>query len=406
MTTARRDLLLICLGTAVSQTGSALTMLSLALHLRSHGPVMVAAVLIVGLLPVALGAPVVGWAVDRWPNRRILIGAQLVQAVLTLGVVAAVDDLGVALPLLLLIGCANAMTMPAASALLPQVTGPDDAHRGYSWLSAARSTGFLVGASLAGVLVAGPGVRASLLIDATSFAVLAGLLLFVRGERDPRRESAESDAEWRGSAIAGIRYVRRDPVLLASVIGVGIAILVGVLDNVANVYLVTDTLKASEVAFGLIAALWDVGMIVGAWAAGRIRGELALVVGLPLASGAMGLSFVGSAVAPNVSVVAAAFLVGGFSNGVGNVLWQSLTRLRSPEALRGRVFAATSAILMTANVAGTLLAGPVVAGLGPRWSFGAAGLLTVLASLGTLVVGYRVIAMERAGQRVVSAAVS
>lgn len=399
MTTSRRDLSLLCFGTGVSQAGSALTVLALALHLRSHGPFLVAALLIAGMLPTMLGAPVVGWVVDQLPNRRVLIAAQVSQGVLILVLAVVVDDLRVALPLLVLAGCANAVTQPAALALLPHVTGPDLAHRGDSWFTAARSTGYLIGASLAGVLVAGPGIRIALLIDAGSFAVLAALLLLVRGERDPSNLATKAGGAGAGLALDGIRHLRRDPLLLTSVIGLGVAVLVGVLDNVANVYLITDTLHAGEVAFGLIAAVWSVGMIVGAWVGGWVRAELSVTVGLSLSGVTMGLAFIGAAVAPNVWVVAAAFLGGGISNGVVNVAWQSLTRLRSPELLRGRVFAATSAILMTANVAGTLLAGPVVAGLGPRWCLGSAGVATVVVAIGTLVAGSRVVLRERAGQR-------
>lgn len=403
---ARRDLALICVGTAVSTAGSVLSLFSLSLYLRGHGPVLIAVLLITGILPVVLGAPVVGWLVDRFPNRRILISSQLVQAGLTLGLVTVVDNLPVAMVVLLLNGCANAATMPAASALLPHLTGADGAHRGYARLGAARSTGFLVGASLSGLLLAVAGVRGALLADAATFVLLAGALFLVRGERDPRRPTQSAGGEVRESALGGIRQLRGDAILLASVIGIGVSIVVGVLDNIADIYLVTDALRASVAVYGVVASAWEVGMIAGCWLAGRLRGTFVLVIVIPLASATIGLAMAGAAVSTTVWLVAVAFVIGGLGNGVGNVCWQSLIRVRTPEALRGRVFAACSAIMQAANVTGTVLAGPTVAALGPRLSFGAGGIVTMLVAAGALLVVYRVYQRERRSGPAVEAAVA
>ena len=56
----------------------------------------------------------------------------------------------------------------------------------------------------------------------------------------------------------------------------------------------------------------------------------------------------------------------GVANGVTNVARQALTRLRTPEHLRGRVFAAADSAMRTSSVLGTLVAGvaAAIAGLG------------------------------------------
>jgi MFS family permease len=77
----------------------------------------------------------------------------------------------------------------------------------------------------------------------------------------------------------------------------------------------------------------------------------------------------------------AGFLAAGVANAVTNVARQALVRTRTPEHLRGRVFAAADSALRTAMVVGTLLGGVVVLNLGPRLSMTIAGSATIVAGL-------------------------
>src|SRR6185436_3525232 len=62
---------------------------------RGASPLAIAAGFTVLLLPYSLVGPFAGALLDRWDRRRVLVGANLVRAVLTL-VVALIVDVGVA----------------------------------------------------------------------------------------------------------------------------------------------------------------------------------------------------------------------------------------------------------------------------------------------------------------------
>ena len=78
----------------------------------------------------------------------------------------------------------------------------------------------------------------------------------------------------------------------------------------------------------------------------------------------------------------------GVGNGSATVFYESLLQERVPEALRGRVIAASEAVLDTSFLAGAYLAGLVGGGLGIRTAFAISGSLFLGAALLTrLTIG-------------------
>jgi MFS family permease len=389
-----RDLLLVSGGAAVSAFGNALSTIVLLLHAQKLGPLAVAGVLVAGMIPVALGAPLAGTLVDRLPNRRLLICALLLQALATAAVTAVLDHLVLVLVLLLLIGCGTAVANPAASALVPKIAGENESSRGYSWVATGRSTGLLAGTSAGSLLVAGVGYGPALLIDAFTFAAEALALLNVRAERDPRGEP--NGEHGRSGAMAGLAHIRRDPVLAVSVGGLAFAVGCIVLINVADPFYVVDVLHGNAVTLGAMQSCWVVGMLIGARAAVRVRTQQQLLFALGLAGCGIGLAACLPAAVPVVWVAGPAWMVGGGSNSMQNVTHQALVRLRTPEMLRGRVFAAASSALITANLLGTAASAGVMELVGPRWAFAIGGAGAAVAGLSALVACLRQTGPEQA----------
>jgi MFS family permease len=86
-----------------------------------------------------------------------------------------------------------------------------------------------------------------------------------------------------------------------------------------------------------------------------------------------------------LSPVLLLWLVAGLGNGAGTVFYESLLQERVPDALRGRVIAASEAVLDASFLGGALLAGLVGAHLGVRTAFAASGGLFLVAALITRV---------------------
>jgi MFS family permease len=376
----RRDLGLIVSGVGVSAFGTSLSRLVLMVQFKDVGAIALSGVLVASVLPASLGAPIAGLIVDRLPNRRLMQAAQLLQAAMALVIALVLDNVALVLIATLILGCGTAISDPAAATLVPRAAG--DAAKGYSWLASAKSIGYLLGTAMGGVLIAAIGARQAILLDAATYFVQAILLLWLTVERDPRVEGMS--ARRRGEAMAGIRHLWHDKVMTVSIGGLALVATCIVLINIADVFFITDVLHGGVVLIGWVYATWMVGSVIGAKTGGRIVGQRAMVLTLGWAGVVLGVVILLPAVFAFTAVIMVCFLAGGIANGMQNVARQSLVRLRTPEHLHGRAFAATDSVMRTSVVLGTLAGGFVVAAVGPRWTMAVAGAVAVVIGLVTV----------------------
>jgi MFS family permease len=375
----RRDLGLIAAGLAVSAFGTSISRLVLMVHFKDAGAIVLSGVLVAAVLPASLGAPIAGLVVDRVPNRRLMQGAQLVQATMMLLTAFLLDNVVLVLIVTLVLGCGTAIAEPAAAALVPKAT--TDAAKGYSWAATARSSGYVLGTALGGALILAIGAKQALMLDAMTYFAQAILLLFLTVERDPR---VEGQARRKGEAMAGIRHLWHDRVMAVGIGGLALAATCIVLINIADVFFITDVLHGGVVLIGWVYGAWMVGAVIGAKAGSRIAGQRAMVLTLGWGCVVLGISIMLPAVFAFTAVLMMCFFVGGITNGMQNVARPSLVRLRTPEHLHGRAFAAVDSAMRTSVVIGTLTAGFVVTGLGPRWSMIIAGVVATMIGLVTV----------------------
>lgn len=369
----------------MSTTGSSVTVVAVLIHLRPYGAGWVSAAFVAEIAPVVLLAAPAGALVDRVRNRELLVAALAVQGAAVLAATAALAPgqqlwLVVALAV---VGAGSPLVSPAVTALLPRISGEEGATRAYGWWSTVAQGGFLAGAAVAGLLVEVAGVRGALVADGASYAVLALAVLLIRTQRHPRREAAEAGLAPSGSAWTGLAVLRRDRVLRAGVLGLGLIVLASVVVNVAEVFYVLGDLGASPATYGVVTACWPLAGVPAAILAGRLQGERALLAALALSGVAMGLALVLTGSVLLLAALVVAWLVGGAANAAQNVALRALVRIRVPDSERGRVSAAVAAVIQTLNLTGLAAAGAVVAVAGARPSLVAAGAVTVLAGAGT-----------------------
>ncbi|MET9225143.1 MFS transporter [Lentzea sp. NPDC003310] len=376
-------------GAAVSEFGNALSLLVLLFWATPISPLLVAAVLVAALLPFVLGAPLAGALVDRLPNRRLLIAALLFQGVAIAAVAPLMGRPVFVVALVLLSGCGRAVAQPCISALVPHMAGEEQSTRAYALFGTARSVGNIAGATGGAVLAGFFGHPAALLVDGATFLAYAALLAFVRAERRPTGEHAE-----RPSALAGIRHVRRDPVLFAAITGLTFAGVVVVI-NVAAPAFVRYVLHGDEFVLGAMQACWMAGILLGNRLVARLRTLAEVVHALAISGITSGVAAVVPAVFPFVVAAGIGWLIGGISSGVGNVTLTAVVRLRTPEEVRGRAFAAAGAMITAANLLGTAAAGGLLLVLGPQAVFASGGAVAVLVGVVCLVFVRRALKREK-----------
>ena len=127
MSFTTRDLHLVVGAKSVSWFGDEVAMVALTLQLQSSGraAMAVAGLLIANALPIVLLSGVVGRMVDRYDNRRLLLGSSAAQAALCV-ILAFVSSPAAVLVLVALLGAGQCVNSATWSALLPTIIDAED----------------------------------------------------------------------------------------------------------------------------------------------------------------------------------------------------------------------------------------------------------------------------------------
>jgi predicted MFS family arabinose efflux permease len=322
-----------------------------------------------------------GLLVDRVEATRLLTAVSLLGA-LVAAVLGFTTGTAAVLALTALLGLVFAVLQPAEFALVPPLAG-NRIQEANGHVETARYVGFGVGPLLGGLLFAAGGLELAMLVDAASFAAVAGAALALRVRRDPR---TLEEAERTPRARDGVAFLFGDRVLsLAMMVAFGSLLFMSAV-WVGELFFVEDVLERGDVAYGLMLSIWTVGMALGALllsprvAAGAVAatGLAAVVVqGAGLALPALWLSF---------AFFLACSFMGGLAHGLKNVMFRSLIHVRVPDRLHGRVFAAYNGIRNSAELGAFAAGGLLVAAIGPRGTLAYAGGLSALAGLVGLLV--------------------
>jgi MFS family permease len=375
-----RDLRLLAGAAGISALGDFMAIFPLVLHLQQRtGSAFAVSALIFALWgPVVLAAGVAGALVDRFENRRVLIVVSLGQATVVSAMLAGIDNLWALLPLMTLLGFGVAVSQPAEFALVPAAAGSDtDAARANGLMETTRSIGFTAGPVLGGALGAAGLLWLALALNAVSFALVAAAAAAIRARRRPDQCEARQAS---GRAREGFAFLVRERDIAITLGGAIAALAVFSISATAEPFFVTGSLRAGNLAYGILLTSWTLGMAAGSAGLAHRVGRAQLAAGALAAVVLQGFGIAGASVAPVLWVALIGFVFGGVAHGVKNVLLRTLIHERVPDALRGRAFAAYNGARNGAELGALVLGGIAVGALGAR-----AALL--LAGLGPAAIG-------------------
>ncbi|OJX70207.1 MAG: hypothetical protein BGO95_04215 [Micrococcales bacterium 73-13] len=379
----------------VSRAGNAITIVAVPLiALQIAGtPLAIAAAGIAATLPLVVGGVVGGWVVDRLGFRRasILADAASGATVLAIPILAALG----ALPLwalLLLVLLSNLLDAPGAAARSSQI--PELCERAGAALprvvaaqATVSRTATMVGAGVAGLLVAVAGAAPAMLVDAAAFGVAILLTIaFVPVVPLPvtgGADAARADSGWR-ALTAGVRFVLRTPLVRAIVIMV---VVTNALDTAGMTVLkplYAAGLGHDGAELGIMVACFAGGALAGAAIYGIVGDRVprhALYVVLFLLAGVP--PYATMALAPPFPVVAVVLALSGLAAGPLNPLIDSALYRLIPAEIRARVLGAITAGVTAAMPLGSLVAGLGVDGLGLAAALAATAVLYLAAILAT-----------------------
>jgi MFS family permease len=378
MPTTRFAIRRLAFASMLSGTGTSIANVALSylVYQRTGSAIWLAGTLFFSFGVVGLLTPFAGKIVDRYERRRVMIASDLLSLATWSLLVFVREPAGIAA-----IGfVASILAQPvglAAVAAVPNIVGEDDLPWANGLMAAAGSVAQLVGPAIGGGLYALGGAGLAFGVNAASFGLSALLVKSLRGvsfatERD-------TDDEANTGAMEGFRVIRRDSVLLWITIAWTLMWLAMNIAYVADPPLAVD-FEVGPLGFGMIDTSFGVGALLGSLLATRLVGsrERPWVV-----AGMLGVAVGWAMIALTpwfALVLVGSALAAGLSS-IGDVAGYGIVQRRSPDAVRGRVFAAQASAGLGANMMGFVVVGPLVQALGAQAVYGLGAAISVIATL-------------------------
>jgi MFS family permease len=364
----------------VSYLGDSLGLVALMLHVASTTgqALAVAWLLLAGDFAPALLGPLAGTVADRLDRRRVMVGCELLQGALVLATALWLPPMPGLLALVGLRAVAGQVFQPASRAAVPALVPERDLERANAAVGVATNGGETLGPLVAALLLPVLEVRGVLLVDAATFLVSAALLAFLPAMGTT--PGLGRQASFLADARAGLGYVWAEPTVRAVIGGYVAIVACNGIDDVALVFLATDTLGGGGRAVGLLLAAVGVGLLAGYAVLARARGRLPMTA---LLLAGFAVSSAGNLLTGLAWAVAAAFVVQAV-RGLGiaalDVAATTLLQRIVPARLLGRVFGSLYGGIGVAAAFAYLAGGLLLDRTGPRVAFVAAGAAGLLAT--------------------------
>jgi MFS family permease len=388
------------------------------IYARTHSATALGLVgLMIAVPVVALSLPA-GHLADRFSRKHIILVSQIFSAVASValalvswkhlaipataplraanGALAAIagvferhhpefhfDDASIPLIYLLLFVGASARTFSwaARTAFFPTLVSRDAFSNAVTWNNSVFQIGSVVGPAISGLLVAYVGFPFVYLLDA--LCAFSFFLLVLPIRRSTQKRDRTETSTWK-SLIAGVRFVFRRKVILATITLDLFAVLLGGATALMPIF-ADQILHCGPVGLGWMRAMPAIGAFATALAVAHLppmkragKALLWCVTGFGIATILFGLS---KAFWLSLGLL---LFIGAFDS-VSVIIRGSIVQLVTPDEMRGRVSAVNNIFIGTSNEFGALESGLTAALFGPVISVVAGGIGTILVVLGVAV---------------------
>ena len=368
-----RDFRRFWLGETVSLVGDQITLIALPLVAvleldasASQMGFLTAAALVPNLLfSLHAGA----WVDRRGKRRQAMIATALGRAALLASIPVAYALGVLSLPQLyvasFLIGTLSVVFFVAYSTLFVSLVPRSQYLEANSLLHGSRAFSFVAGPSLGGLLVQALSAPGALIADAVSFLASAFSMSSISPVEPPTEEPQ------RGHVKAGIRYIRKSPIVRASLLATATINFFNFIFFALFILYATRTLDVRPGLLGLVLGAASVGSLIGSLVAGRLSRRIgvgpAFVVGCVLFPAPLVLvPLAGGALWTIVALLFAAEFLSGLGVMVLDISAASIKAALVPDRLRARVAGAYMVVNYGVRPIGALAGGALGTWIGLR----------------------------------------
>lgn len=365
----KRDVGLFLTGQTITLFGSMIVQYAVMWHLtletRSGGVMALAALF--GFLPQAIVSIFGGVWADRLNRKVLIIAADAAIAVTTLGLALVLltgyDGLWLIYLTLAIRSVGAGIQTPAVSALVPQLTPPDQLMRVNGILGSVQSAMALIAPAAAGVIYATASLVSIFFVDVVTAAIGIALLVLV-----PVRAVARSGerTSYFGDLVEGVRYVATHTFVRWLLVLFAIIFLLTVAPSYLTPLMVARTfadadffglddvakLTALEIAFSVGMVLG--GIVIAAW--GGTKNKVTMIV---VSSVLFGLLSIALGLSTNIWVFYGFMFLVGLAVPFFSTPSMTLLQLRVEPERQGRVFGFVGIVMAVSMPIGMVIFGPL-----------------------------------------------
>lgn len=321
---------------------------------KTHSSFAVSLVWLFYALPAIILGPFTGTLIDVFSRRKVLITANLFQAMVILLYLLVKDSIWPIYAVIFIYSLFLQLYIPAEAATLPLLVKKHLLPIANSLFLFTIYLSFLVGFGLAGPVIEAVGRRTPFLLVSGMLLVAATVVFFLPKDGNHQGKITTPTEFWK-KFQEGYEFMRKKPAVL---LPLGLLVLSGIIIPIVGITapaIAVDLLGISLLSTSTrIMVPIGIGAILGAFITVRflknVRKKRIISAGLFVA--ALGLLFIATIlpVLPNRAVLGsvAAFLLG-ISLAMSVIPAQTLLQEQTPEEFRGRVFGTLNFLITIAS---------------------------------------------------------
>lgn len=278
-------------------------------------------------------------------------------------------------------GIARGFADPANSAFEAQVVPRELYVNASTWSGTMWQATSIVGPALGGFVYAFFGVTNTYLLIALFFAIALGCMSLIKKKPMPPIEQGESI--WTSISL-GVKYVFRSQIFVGSMALDLFAVLFGGAIALLPIF-ASDILKVGPQGLGVLVAAPSVGALISMlWATRHPPTKNSGKIFLGVVAG-FGVSMIVFALSRNFYLSLFALAMSGMFDGISVVIRETILRLYSPEALRGRIASVNWMFISSSNEIGAFESGVAASLIGTIPAVFLGGVVTLFVVAATAV---------------------
>lgn len=346
---------------------------------------------VLALFPISrmVTSPFIGYVIDRFPRRVLMVTDNLSQTVLYVLIPVLqwthILSFPVLLIIVLLAGALSPLSMIGRGVLLPNIVSADELELANGFSQLRMSFVSLLGPAMGGALVGffGPGV--TLFITAVCYVLYAASLMLISSPHyNSSSDEPDTSEDVSKTRLNGLQYLLRVPLLLLlMIITLFFNLTYGPMEPALPV-LVSKVFHAGASVLGLIWSSFAVGSLLGTVLWSRFRPQWSLRLSISAIIFCWGVFSSGVGISGRPWLAMLMMFLGGVTFAPYNILAATMQQKLIPDRHRGKLYGLMQSVTSVGLPIGQLAGGLLVKEIGAGTTIFIGGIATIL--LGVVVV--------------------